>query len=95
MAVHSYNPPVGQSSRREKDDDVGELEYINITPSENGGFTVNCHHRPKPKSGKAKEIGCCYVPPKPYTFESFESMSKFLSAKLGGGQAADAGGDKS
>lgn len=76
-------------------DESGELESITITPSANGGYSVNVSRRPKPRTGKAKEMGCCYTPPVPYTFESFPGLEAFLRKTLGAGagDGEDGGGD--
>lgn len=60
------------------------VERLEIRPSENGGFSVECRRRQKARSGKPHEISS-YVEPKTYTFESLAGLIGFLHEEFGGG----------
>ena len=59
------------------------VDSINIKPSANGGFSVDCHKRPAADDDKA----LAYQPPKTYTFESLDGLVDFLSGEFGGSAA--------
>lgn len=60
------------------------VERIEIKPSANGGFAVECYKRPKERDDEA----LAYQPPKTYTFESLDGLSDFLREEFGGGESA-------
>jgi hypothetical protein len=60
---------------------------VRITPSENGGFSVECSKKPEDKN----DGDLAYQPPKTFVFESFDSMVDYLRDEFGaeGDSAAD------
>ena len=55
------------------------VSRIEVKPSENGGFSVECSKQPKNRD----DDGLSYQPPKTYTFESFDSMVDYLKSEFG------------
>jgi hypothetical protein len=69
--------PVSVSGKKSTDLPKGAVcTSVSITPSENGGYTVE--HRYRAPAGKGKGDFPGYIEPKEYTFESKESMLKHV-----------------
>lgn len=57
-----------------------EIQSIEISKAENGGFVAECRYKPKPTR---KNQVSDYEPPKQYAFSSGEELIEFLEDAFG------------